>query len=790
MIAGTLEVQMLANLARLAEDMHKAKGIVGDAVGAIEKTLGALGLGFSASVLIDKIDSVTESMAKLKLASDKTGNSVEDMSKLGFLAGVSGSSVEGVTTALSLLSKGMSSTGNESAKFSQAMKALDLSVLDDQGNMKKSSVLYEEIAQKLYQYDDGAGKTAIAMALMGRVGAEQLPIMKKLVEEGGAVATVTTEQAEAAERYRITVGRLDQQKQILWNTIVSALLPSMDSFYRALISAAKETDSLGSKAKTLAGDGSIQSWADASAMGIARFVDVVKVGVQATGALIASMKVVADDIEKPAKHAALIAAWMTPGSGVTKQMGDEMWKEQLDEYAKDLADANQKYAALYNDDKTAFSRSVADKIELAKNARKFMEDEGGAAPPKKQLDFRPVSERAADAERKLFTSSLQSLEKAYFGLTHEGQRATVMWETEHGSLAKLLPEHKAELLLMADKIDAYHALLINQAQAVQLVISLTEAREKALVIEDDYVAAMRRESDDLRFSLDTVGKTRNEMERLSAARKIDLDLREKINSLPKDDEGNVAAGALPAMERMQRAADAAKASQLGLIAARQQAERDWTVGAKTAFDEYIDMATNTAVRLKDVIGRAFKGMEDALVQFTMTGKLDFRSLANSIIADMIRMQIQASITKPLAALGASFIGSLTGATQAPAPVTDAVIVPNALGAVHNSVSLSALSGGIYNRPTFFRLASGGVLGEAGYEAVMPLTRGPNGKLGVQASGGGGVMINVTVNAETGSSHVSSSEPSLRQLGSILGAKMREEIIKQQRPGGLLDRTAA
>lgn len=49
-------------------------------------------------------------------------------------------------------------------------------------------------------------------------------------------------------------------------------------------------------------------------------------------------------------------------------------------------------------------------------------------------------------------------------------------------------------------------------------------------------------------------------------------------------------------------------------------------------------------------------------------------------------------------------------------------------------SLSRYSGGVYNSPTFFGFASGGVFGEAGPEAIMPLKRGKGGKLGVEASG--------------------------------------------------------
>lgn len=61
----------------------------------------------------------------------------------------------------------------------------------------------------------------------------------------------------------------------------------------------------------------------------------------------------------------------------------------------------------------------------------------------------------------------------------------------------------------------------------------------------------------------------------------------------------------------------------------------------------------------------------------------------------------------------------------------------------NSPSLSAYSGGVYDTPKFFQFASGaGVFAEAGPEAIMPLKRGPDGKLGVSSDGSGNVTVNV------------------------------------------------
>ena len=93
---------------------------------------------------------------------------------------------------------------------------------------------------------------------------------------------------------------------------------------------------------------------------------------------------------------------------------------------------------------------------------------------------------------------------------------------------------------------------------------------------------------------------------------------------------------------------------------------DWSVGASEAVRNYFDEAANVAKQTEDLAGGAFKGMEDALVNFVTTGKADFKSLANSIISDLARMQIKAGMTSLLGGSGSGgggldgLLGSLFG----------------------------------------------------------------------------------------------------------------------------------
>lgn len=103
-----------------------------------------------------------------------------------------------------------------------------------------------------------------------------------------------------------------------------------------------------------------------------------------------------------------------------------------------------------------------------------------------------------------------------------------------------------------------------------------------------------------------------------------------------------------------------------VAAEKLKVSRDWTDGVKRGLQGYADDATNAARQAENAITSGFKGMEDALVSFVTTGKLEFSDLANSIISDLARIAIQQTITGPLASGAGDFISSLLGGSSSAA----------------------------------------------------------------------------------------------------------------------------
>ena len=200
-----------------------------------------------------------------------------------------------------------------------------------------------------------------------------------------------------------------------------------------------------------------------------------------------------------------------------------------------------------------------------------------------------------------------------------------------------------------------------------------------------------------------------------------------------------------------------------------------TGGTAEQWSKVIASKTNDmTTALKDFSTNALTSVGDTLADLAVDGKADFKALADGIMKDLIRMGWQAVIVKPI--IGGIFgfadggVFAPAGAAVASAASSSGAAAPKMFanggtfsndnvavkaepkmfgdGGAFSPSGITAFANGgaftnkVVNKPTAFQFATGGgfglgVMGEAGSEAIMPLKRGRNGSLGVQAHGLGG-----------------------------------------------------
>lgn len=204
------------------------------------------------------------------------------------------------------------------------------------------------------------------------------------------------------------------------------------------------------------------------------------------------------------------------------------------------------------------------------------------------------------------------------------------------------------------------------------------------------------------------------------------------------------------------------------------------------------LAQGMASELGDAMSSAVSGVLSGTANIGEAFGSMFRNIAKSFIDMAMQMIAKALVMK---ALGILFPG-LFPAPEAPAGgggggwnmFTNFKMANGGAFATNGIVPFAA--GGIVSSPTLFRFAEGGTLrtglmGEAGAEGILPLRRGPNGRLGVEAYGSGGGGISVVVNVDATGSKVEGDNSQANQLGRVISAAVQSELVKQKRPGGLL-----
>jgi hypothetical protein len=286
--------------------------------GGVAASLAAFaGLGAFKTLIGDTISAA----AGMDDLSEKTGASVEKLSALAKVAKISGVEMSTVEGSLIRLSKALAGGDEESKGAGHALAAIGLEAaklreLDPADQLKA-------LADALSQYEDGTGKTAAALDILGKSGAEALPYLKDLADEQSLQGKLTKEQAAAAEQLEKAWNRVNAEGGGWAKSIAIDLIPTLAS--------------------------------------LMDFLNLTKMGIYQFGS---SLAVVANDVITFAKVAAVAV-----GAGFTDE-GQDKIKSLLDQRSNFNSAANEETAARLS----KFS-SLRDKIDATLSG-------GGAALPK------------------------------------------------------------------------------------------------------------------------------------------------------------------------------------------------------------------------------------------------------------------------------------------------------------------------------------------------------------------------------------------------------------------------
>lgn len=203
--------------------------------------------------------------------------------------------------------------------------------------------------------------------------------------------------------------------------------------------------------------------------------------------------------------------------------------------------------------------------------------------------------------------------------------------------------------------------------------------------------------------------------------------------------------------------------QEGFYAASDAQRSDWTAGMREGFANWADTASDYASQSADLVNNAMTGLVGNISDALSGNKVDWEDWASSVLQSMQKIILNAMLVDSLrsasnsgffSSIGGMFgagAGAVSGSTPSGAYNSAASgLQLNAKGGAYASASLSAYSNSIVSSPTYFAFAKGaGLMGEAGPEAIMPLTRSADGSLGVRVVGsqspaaGNGITQHIT-----------------------------------------------
>jgi hypothetical protein len=240
---GALSVKIGADTKDLTKGLSAAKGEINGLDSSIKNMLPSIKqiavVGAAAAtalaVMVKRAIDTADNMGK---AAQKVGVTTEELSKLEFAAKLANVSSGELQSSLMRLTKGMSDAAQGTGEAQKGFSALGIQVKSSDGSLKSSTQVMEEVADRFAGMKDGAEKTALAISIFGRAGANMIPLLNggsKAIREAGDElermgGVVTADAARNAQMFNDNLARLSKTVSSIAYSIAENILPVLVEF--------------------------------------------------------------------------------------------------------------------------------------------------------------------------------------------------------------------------------------------------------------------------------------------------------------------------------------------------------------------------------------------------------------------------------------------------------------------------------------------------------------------------------------------------------------------------------
>lgn len=694
-----------------------------DSADRTSKLFGSLGAAIATAVAGISLKGAVDALDRLDDLAEKTGVAVESLSVLRYAAETSGTPLDALAKGMRVLATEMASAAGGNKKASATFDALGVDIKKADGTLRSIDDVFLDVADRFSTYTDSAETSALATALFKRSGEELLPVLnlgragiETLRSEAEALGVAYGgDLAKSAAEFNDNLKRLEFAAEGAAAVLVKTLLPAINIVAKAFIDARRNNTGVAHEVAT--------SWIESMMTGLNVSLDEFRAN--------NASKRLAGMTDAVIRLKAELDA--DPGNtGLERRIAS--LRSQIAQATVAAANAS---AALKHDAAVVDVNQPAPPVKVTTKT--------GRAPvvrdTTESVDPAVAERKAAIAQYDALVAKIRERTKATEEELNTGQKLT---DSDRFSASILADVDAAKSKLNQTQRDS--VVTLNAEQLARAKAS--EAQAEAIKLTQQQALANVRELETIsdgnaqwRQRIEEIGLTQSELAALNITRAeaVVAAAEEKLAVMELFGAGQDELN-------QQRLIIDAKRESLGLQRQAAQLETDQEVdpfiGARRALKAYTDDVARAADSTESAVNETISGLEEGLTR-GLTGKaVDIRQWVDNIISEVVRL----AIIKPFLAgifgsgdsKGSGIVSLLGGLFSSPAAPAATSLLAAAKGAAFDASGAHFFAkGDIFDRPTAFKFAKGdgfenGVMGEAGPEAVMPLTRGRDGKLGVKA----------------------------------------------------------